>query len=119
KLTVALTASAWRKIVQTTALAPTANGSRVAMRCMCVTLGEPLGYRAWESSHRLSSPNQRHDVQGKPVPLTRRSASTSLETGFFGENGKRSLISHHLTERVAPSESSSSSRWLPLPAPAT
>jgi hypothetical protein len=35
---VALTASAWSKIVQTTVLALTAKGSRVAMRGMSVTL---------------------------------------------------------------------------------
>ena len=43
---------------------------QVAMRGMGVTLGEPLGYRAWESSNRLSSPNQRHNVPGKPVAFS-------------------------------------------------
>src|SRR5882672_8596530 len=55
KWTVALTASAWSKIVQTTALAPTANGSRVAMRGMCVTWLE------WEDS-------QARYLSGSPLP---------------------------------------------------
>src|SRR5262245_56172077 len=68
KWTVALTASAWRKIVQTTALAPTANDSRVAMRGMCVTWLE------WDDS-------QARYPSGSPLPHT--AAPVQLPPGAF------------------------------------